>query len=325
MRAVRLLRYLGLVLLLLAGPASRAQFTGSSATSAPGLNVRQPLTTDPAILFPSNREMRLMTGDLVRVTVYGVQPGYTDTERISLDGSIRLNLLGVINLDGLPVKEAEQAVAARFEQEETFHNAQVQIELVEGPGHTATIIGAARGTVPIVGGMRLYDVLARIGGLPANASTVLTIERPGEPAQIVVDIGNDAAHNNAANIPIFTGDTITVGQVGFIYVVGAVNRPGATPLIGAIPTTVVQAVTAAGGTNFAAKPNDSKLVRITGNQRTVINLPLQKILDGKAEDIPLQSDDIILVPSSALRNAIRNGGITTIIAIAFSLISLTIR
>ncbi len=324
MRTPRLLGIIACAMLSLCVCAADAQFSGTAPSSAPGLNVRQPLTTDPAILYPADREMRLMAGDLLRVSVYGVVPAYVDTERVSLEGTVRLNLAGVMEVQGLSLKEAEQAIAARFEQEQTFHNAQVSVEVTEAPGHNATVIGAVRGSVPIVGKMRLYDVLARAGQIPPTASTVILIERPGNPQPIVVDIGSDPAHSAAGNIPIFAGDTITISEVGLYYVVGAVNRPVANPLNGAIPTTLVQAVTAAGGPTYAAKLDDTKLVRTTGTHRTVISVQLGKILQGKAEDIPLQTDDIVLVPTSALKNAIRNGGITTVLFAAISLTTILI-
>ncbi len=317
-----LLRVLPCVLLILSACAAPAQFSGVSPSSAPGLNVRQRLTTDPAILFPPDREMRIIAGDLLRVSVYGITPQYIDNERVSLEGTVRLNLAGVITVQNLSLKEAEQAIATRFEEEQTFHNAQVSVEVTDAPGHNATVIGAVRGSVPIVGRTRLYDVLSRAGTIPPTASTVLSIERPGNPEPIVVDIGSDPAHSAAGNIPIFAGDTITVSEVGLYYVVGAVNKPIANPLNGAIPTTLVQAVTAAGGATFAAKLDDTKLVRTTGTQRTVINVSLGKILQGKAEDIPLQTDDIVLVPSSALKKFLSNGGASTIAFAAISLVSI---
>lgn len=321
MSFARLLRPIAVLLLLIACFSLQAQFTGIAPTSAPGLNVRQPLTTDPTILYPPDREILLMAGDLLRVSVYGVTPVYADTERVSLDGSIRLNLGGIIQMQGLSLKAAEATVSSRFEAEQTFHNAQVQIEIVEAPNHIATVIGAVKGVIPIVGNTHLYEVLSRAGGLPASASTVIYIQRPGLAAPIVVDVGNDAAHNAAGNIPIFSGDTITVGQVGFYYVVGAVNRPGPSPLSGSVPTTVLQALSSAGGTNFSAKPNDAQLIRFVGSQRTAVKVPLKKIADGKVEDTPLQSDDILLVPSSAIKSAIRNGGISTAIAIALAYVT----
>ena len=320
----RLLRCGIWLLLVCCLPALHAQFSGTAPTSAPGLNIRQPLTTDPAILYPPARELRLMSGDLLRVSIYGVTPGYADTERVSLDGTIRLNLAGILEVQGLSLKEAEAAISAQFERAETFHNAQVSVEVLEAPNQSVTVIGVVKGLVPVTGRMRLYDVLARVGGLPPTASTVLTVERPGNALPIVIDVGNDPAHSATANIPIFAGDTITVGAVGLYYVVGAVARPGASPLNGSVPTTVVQAVTAAGGATFAAKRDDTKLVRTIGNQRTVIDVHLKEIMQGKAEDITLQSDDIVLVPTSAFRTAIQNGGVTSAVSIAFALTSILI-
>ena len=311
-----------LLLLSSGARALLAQFTGTTPLSAPGLNVRRQLTTDAAILYPPNREMHIMAGDLLRVSIYGVTPSYTDAERVSLDGSIRLNLAGVVPVQGLSLKEAEQAISTRFEQEQTFHNAQVSIEVTEAPAHSVTVIGVVRGSVPVVGNTRLYDVLAKVGGLPPTASTTLSITRPGNADPIVIDVGNDPAHSAVGDIPIFDGDTITVGSVGLYYVVGAVGKPGVEPLNGSIPTTVVQAVTAAGGTNYAAKLNDTKIVRTVGDKQTVINVQLAKVMRGESEDIPLESNDIVLVPTSAIKNLIRNGSVFSIAATALALVSL---
>ena len=73
-----------------------AQYTGVTATSTPGLNVRRPLTTDRAILFPPQRDQTLLPGDMITVSVFGVTPAYTDAERVSLDGTVRLPLAGKV-------------------------------------------------------------------------------------------------------------------------------------------------------------------------------------------------------------------------------------
>jgi polysaccharide export outer membrane protein len=314
------------LLVLFAGTRGlQAQFTGLAPTSTPGLNVRQKLTTDPAILFPPNREMHIMAGDLLRVSIYGVVPLYNDAERVSLDGSIRLNLAGVVPVQGLSLKEAEMAISARFEQEQTFHNAQVSIEVTDAPAHSVTVIGVVRGSVPVVGNTRLYDILSKVGGLPPTASTTLSITRPGDADAIVVDVGNDPARSAVGNIPIFEGDTITVGSVGYYYVVGAISKAGVAPLNGSIPTTVVQAVTAAGGAKFSAKLDDTKVVRTVGDQHTIINVPLAKIMHGQAEDVVLQSNDIILVPASPIKSVVSSPAFFSVVATALALASLLVR
>ncbi len=316
--------HLTLYLLLAALGTSplRAQFTGVTPTSAPGLNVPQSLTTDQGLLFPQNREMQLLPGDLIEVKVYSVTPDYDDIERVALDGTVRLNLLGVVPVTGMSLKEVELKLSKQFEDAGQFHNAQISIIVNDAPSHIATLMGEVKATAPVVGNRRLYDVIAASGGLPPTASTVITVERPGVNTPIVVDVGNDPAHSQGGNIPIFAGDTIITGRVGAAYVVGAVSKPGIVPLNGATPTTVTQALAVSGGTTFPAVKDDTKLIRTIGTQRTVIPLHLKAIANGTEPDIALQSNDIILVPSNALRAILRSGSWIGAIAIAVSLISI---
>jgi polysaccharide export outer membrane protein len=296
-----------------------AQYTGTVPTSAPGLNVTLPVTNDPAVLFPPQRELTLMPGDLLKISVYGVDPEYTDSERVGLDGDIRMNLGGVIHVAGMTVRDAEAAMSARFEQAEIFHSAQVSIELIETPQHFATVVGEVKGTVAILGPKRLLEVIAANGGIPATASTILRIDRLGQPQPIIVDIGNDPARTIQANVPIFTGDVITVGRVGQYYVLGAVEKPGIGQLSGSVPVTAVEAVSAAGGLTFPAKGDEARLIRNIGGQRTIIKLQLREMQDGKIADIALQSDDILLVPSSGLKKFLATQSSGTAIALAVAL------
>jgi polysaccharide export outer membrane protein len=297
-----------LVLLIAAGTSQvQAQFTGVTASTAPGLNVPQTLTTDQTLLYPQNREMQLMPGDLIEVKVYNVTPEYDEVERVALDGTVRLNLLGVASVTGMSLKEAELKLSKQFEDAGQFHNAQISIIVNDAPSHIVTLMGEVKATAPVIGNRRLFDVIAASGGLPTTASTVITVERPGVETPIVVDLGNDPAHSRAGNIPIFAGDTIITGRVGSAYVVGAVTKPGIVPLNGATPTTVTQALAASGGLTFPAVKDQTKLVRTVGTQRTVIDLHLKAMEKGTEPDIALQSNDVILVPSNTFRSIIKSG------------------
>jgi polysaccharide export outer membrane protein len=324
MMSARMLRQMALALMVLIGltaPEMRAQFTGTTPTTSPGLNVRRPLTTDPAILYPKNRELRLMQGDLLQVSVFGVTPPYSDTERIALDGTIHLPLIGMISLEGLSLTEAEKALARRFEERQIFVDAQVSVSVSEAPGHQIVFIGEVKGVTPITGSKRLYDALASVGGLPPTASTVISIDRPGSPEPIVIDLGNDPARSDAANIPVFAGDTVTTGNVGEAYIVGAVQRPGRIALSGSSPMTVMKAISASGSTVFAAKADSTIIVRTIGDTRTVVKVPLKEVLKGKAPDPVLESQDILIVPNSAIKKLISSGTLLSTVAFAISLAS----
>jgi polysaccharide biosynthesis/export protein len=313
-----------LALLILSVCATEAwgQFTGLAPTSSPGLNVRHPITTDPKLLYPTDRELHLMPGDGITVTVYGVTPAYSITARILLDGTVALPLAGTVAVGGLTLEEASQLISQRFQERGIFNDAQVNIAIGEAPAHIVTFIGEVRGTSPVLGYKRLYDALSAAGGLPGTASTVLSIKRVGIPDPIVVDVGNNPATSDVANIPIFAGDTITVGSLGNYYVTGAVGAQGAHPLSATVPVTALKAMSISGGTTFAAVRDSSKIIRTVGDHRSVIDLPLKQIIKGRAPDPVLQADDIIVVPTNQLKALIRAGGVTTILGIVLTAFAL---
>lgn len=311
-----------IAVLLLCGATCSAQYTGVTPTSTPGLNIRHPLTTDQSILFPPDRDMVLLQNDLITVSVFGVNPPYTDVERIALDGTVRLPLAGIVHVSNLTIADAEKEISLAMERAEYFHDAQINVVINDMPDHVATVVGAVSKAVPIVGKRRLLDVLSAAGGLPPTASTIIQIDRPGVAESIYVDLGNDPAHSTAANIPIFSGDVITTGTVGEFFVVGAVTTPGSHPLQGARPTSVLEALASVGGTTAVAKKSDARLIRTVGNTRMVIPLQLADIQDGKIPDPVLQADDIILVPTSAMRSIFRtsNGALVVSAAVALAAI-----
>ena len=322
-RMYRSLRVLLLVALLLStGRGLLAQFLSPAPTTSEGLNIPRPLTTDPAILYPSDREMILMSGDLITVTVFG--PGdYADAERISLDGTVRLPLVGVIKLVGLSLQDAQTTIAARMVQLDLYRDPQVSIQVTEAPGHVVTVTGEMHGSVPVIGHKRLLDVLSFVGGMVVNASPVITIERPGVTDPITVDLGSDPVHSSAANVPLFAGDTVLVGNVGGFYVIGAVKSPGLHTLNGMLPTTVMQAIALSGGVQFASKQNQTRLIRTIGSQRSLVELHLKNILNGKEPDPILQADDILFIPPDRVKGFFTAGAFTTIFGIALAAYTIT--
>ena len=66
-------------------------------------------------------------------------------------------------------------------------------------------------------------------------------------------------------------------------------------------------VALAGGTTRTAKLNGSKILRKTPDGIKETRIPLKKILQAKAPDVPLQADDILFVPGSAAKAAAYRG------------------
>jgi polysaccharide export outer membrane protein len=175
----------------------------------------------------------------------------------------------------------------------------------------------------VEGRKRLFDVLSAAGGLPGTASHVITIDRPGSPQPIVVDLGTDPTKSANANVPVFPGDTIIVPRVGVVYLLGAFRTQGAIPIQQNSPLTLMQVAALGGGVGYQGKLNDLRIIRTEGLTRKVVNVDIKKILNGKAPDPVLQADDIVLLPTNAMKAALKGGGAGVVVALGTLLLYAT--
>lgn len=303
-------------------PAANAQFSGPAVGMSESANPTVTPTTDPIILYPASRDIFLRQGDLMTVRLYGTTD-YTPSVRISLDGTVQLPLIGRLHVEGLTVHQAESLIAACLKADGMYRDPQVTIELTETPNQSVTLTGEVHGIVPIQGQKRLFDVLSAAGGLPATASHIITIDRPGTPQPIVIDLGTDPAKSANANIPVFSGDTIIVPRVGVVYLLGAFKLEGAIPIQQNAPLTLMQAAALGGGVGFQGKLNDLRIIRTEGLTRKVVNIDIKKVISGKAPDPVLQADDIVLLPTNQMKAAIKGGGVGVLIAMGTLLLYAT--
>ncbi|CAN5702061.1 hypothetical protein BH10ACI4_BH10ACI4_38600 [soil metagenome] len=305
-------------LMALAGGA-RAQFSGPALDLSTPMNHKLVPTTDPAILYPSAREIVIGQGDLLTIHLYGMAD-YAPTVRVALDGTIQLPLIGGVAVDGLSLHEAQDLIAKRLSDAGMYRNPQISIQLVESPNEIVTITGEMHGVFPVAGGKRLYDVLAGAGGIPPTASHTVVIHRPGIAEPIVVDMGTDPALSNNANVPLFPRDTVVISRVGVVYLLGAFKLQGAIPITQNSPLTLMQLAALGGGAGFEGKFDDLRIIRTTGTERSVVQVDIKKVMRGQAPDPILQADDIVFLPSSAIKAAIKVGGLSTLLGVASVLV-----
>jgi polysaccharide biosynthesis/export protein len=334
-------RALGLSLAMTAFcSAALGQFNGPSLGADTPVNPPVKITTDRAILYPGPRDFYLGIGDLLVIRLYGNQD-YVPMVRVSLDGGIQVPLVGNLHVAGLTLQQAQELIAEKLVSAGMYRDPQVSIQITESPNQIATVIGEVHGVVPIIGEKRLLDVLAAVGGggglvtsaattvaaggagLPTTASHVITIDRPGVAEAISVDLGTDPAKSAQADVPIFPGDTIIVSRVGVVYLLGAFKNQGAIPLQQNSPMTLMKVAALGGGPGFEGKFNDLRIIRTIGLDRTVVKVDIKKVINGELPDPVLQSEDIVFLPSSPMKAAIKNGGIPTILGIASVLLYAT--
>jgi polysaccharide biosynthesis/export protein len=311
--------------------AAMAQFSGPALGISTPVNPPVVITTDPAILYPANRDIYLGREDLLTVRLYG-SPDYTPTVRVGIDGTIQLPLVGSLQVEGLTLHQAQDLLAQKLIAAGMYRDPQVSIQVTESPNQIATVIGEIHGIVPIIGERHLYDVLTAASGgglpnttttvvvggvgLPTTASHIITINRYGQKDPITVDIGTDPAKSVAANIPIFPRDTIVVPRVGVVYVLGAFKIQGAIPLQQNSPMTLMKLAALAGGPGFEGQENDLRIIRSVGVDRQLVRVNIKKVIQGKAPDPVLEPEDIVFLPTNQMKAAIKSGGISTLLGIA---------
>ena len=201
-----------------------------------------------------------------------------------------------------------------------YRSPQVTLQVTESVSQTATVAGEMHGVIPIAGQRRLLDVISAAGGLPATASHTITINRPGLERPIIVNLGSDPSLSSEANVPVLPGDTVVVSRVGVVYLLGAFKNQGAIPLQSNSPLTLMQIASVGGGAGYEGRFNDLRIIRTEGLDRHVVHVDIKKVLQGTAPDPILQADDIVFLPTSAMKAAIKSGGISTLLSLATTLL-----
>jgi polysaccharide export outer membrane protein len=186
----------------------------------------------------------------------------------------------------------------------------------------------------IKGQQSLVEVLSQAGGLRADAGYRVAITRQDKYGDLplpntkrdpvnqtitgevsVTDIIE--ARDQAANVRVMPHDLITVPKAKLFYVIGEVRKAGGFTLEQKNSVSIIQALALAEGTTpNAAKQRALILRHVAGApRRTEIQVNLEKIMNGKVDDVSLLPDDILYVPNSVMK-AIRTRAIETAVATA---------
>jgi polysaccharide export outer membrane protein len=110
-----------------------------------------------------------------------------------------------------------------------------------------------------------------------------------------------------ANPYVRPGDIVSVLSADQIYVIGNVMKPSAFPL--KEPTTLSRAIAMAGGLGPDGKKSRVHVVRQepgVNGAKSDFYVDLAAIQKRKAEDVALQANDIIEVPTSTTKNILHS-------------------
>jgi len=193
------------------------------------------------------------------------------------------------------------------------------VTIAEYHSRPISVVGAVRQpvTFPAYGKTTLLEALAHAQGLNADAGTEILVTHPspnavqGGPApgnpnapprveRVSVKGLIDGA-DPALNLALDGGEEVRVPQMGRVFVVGNVHKPGGFPAADGAEMTVLKALALAEGLAPFSK-KQAYIYRRSDASPSVapaeILVELRKIMDRKSPDVALGPNDILYIPDS---------------------------
>jgi polysaccharide export outer membrane protein len=246
--------------------------------------------------------------DLIAVSVYDA-PEVSRTIRVGADGFIRLPMLKApIRAEGLYPSDLETAIAGALREEKYYVDPFVTVTIAEYHSRPITVSGAVK--LPLefqaASPTKLLDAISRAGGLSDNAGPEILVTQTqpgpdGTPVSHIRRISVRGLINDAdadLNFKLVGGEQILVPEAAKIYVMGFVKKPDAFKVQDGTEISIMQILALseglapyAGKVAYIYRPNGS-------GARIEITVPLAKIMDRKAPDVPLLANDIFYVPDN---------------------------
>jgi len=238
--------------------------------------------------------------DVLTITVWN-QTDLSGKFAVEADGTFTFPLIGRVKAGGLTLRDVELELKKRL-ADGFFRSPQVSVAIEQYRSQRIFVVGEVRqpGTYPLTGDMTLIEALARAGSTTENASgealvvrqsqgstsekPLLPDETPG--AEVTrVDIKELQSGSLARNVVLRDGDTIFLPRAEAVYVFGQVKNPGAYPI--QKDTTVLQALSLAGGVTDHGSTARVKIIRLVSGQEIEIRAKLNDIV---------RPNDTLMVP-----------------------------
>ena len=236
--------------------------------------------------------------DVLRINLFN-QPELSGLYTVETDGALSFPLIGRIVAGRQTVRAFERALRERLAAG-YFRNPRVTVTIAEYRSRRVFLVGEVRqpGAYPLTGVMSVIELLALAGGttpLASGEAVVVSdgpeVTGPALPADRdgaeTVRVNLEALEDGdlSQNLTLRHGDTVFVPRTEVVYVFGEVRNPGQYPIRN--DTTILQALSlAGGGTEFAAL-NRIRIVRTVGGEQLEFRAQLGDLV---------QPDDIIRVP-----------------------------
>ena len=249
---------------------------------------------------PSAADYVIGPQDVIAVTVWD-QDSLSGKFSVEADGTFSFPLIGRVKAGGLTLRQLEADLKTKL-KDGYFKDPQLSVSVEQYRSQRVFIVGEVRnaGTYPLTGDMTLIEALARAGStLPSASDEVLLVRKkgganadgpalPSDDSTDVTRIDLKELQSGIAfdqNLQLKDGDTIFVARAETVYVFGFVKNPGAYPI--KKDTTVLQALSLAGGVTDRGATGRIKVVRLVDGKKVELKAKL---------DFIVKPFDTIMVP-----------------------------
>jgi polysaccharide export outer membrane protein len=240
--------------------------------------------------------------DVLAIVVFD-QPDLSGKYAVEIDGSFTFPYIGRVKAGGLTIRAFEQELRTRL-ADGFFKNPQIAVSVESYRSQRIFVMGEVRtpGTFPITGEVTLLDAIAKAGFATIDAGDEVVVIRggkgagpaatPASPAEVadksLVSVSLKSLQNSsssAQNVLLQDGDTVFVARAVPVYVYGQVKNPGSYPIRG--DTTVLQALSLAGGATSLGAVNRIKILRMVDGERKEYNGALsERVQPGDTVTVP---------------------------------------
>jgi polysaccharide export outer membrane protein len=254
---------------------------------------------------------RIGAGDVLEVRVFNKPQLSRDAVRVDNHGMMRMPMIDS-EIRASCRSEAELATEIARLYLKFQRNPHVDVFIKEYSSKPVAVMGAVDkpGQFQIQRRVKLLDLVSLAGGPTDRAgqqilvahSTELSACEQTTPSSKDFDsynLNSTLRAEDAANPYIQAGDVITIPEAQQVFVVGNVLKPTSISLKEKV--TISQAIAVAGGLMPDSKKDRVRILRQVGNSLTKseIVVDLDAISKHKADDVALQANDIVEVPTSS--------------------------
>jgi polysaccharide export outer membrane protein len=225
--------------------------------------------------------------DVITISVYD-QADLTGKFTVDADGSLTFPLVGRVKAAGLTLRGLEDELKKRL-ADGFIRNPQVTAAVETYRSQRIFVMGEVRAPGPyqLKGEMSIIEAIAQAGSTTPQAADEALIVRPrGGQTQttgpvLPSDSDSEVIHINlreiqegatSKNVQLRDGDTLLVQKARSVYVFGQVKAPGAYAVDK--DTTVLQALSLAGGVTDRGSTGRIKIVRTAEGKKKEINVKL---------------------------------------------------